>query len=88
MAEISKEELDEINVLRTKLVTVVSDAGQTSLQIQMLQQDIVELNEKLGEQTKLFKALLKEEEALIKRLSDKYGVGDINYQTGEFTPET
>ncbi len=87
MAEISKEELEEINVLRNKLVTVVSDAGQTSLQVQLLQSDIVELNEKLGEQTKLFKALLKEEEALIKRLSEKYGVGDINFETGEFTPE-
>jgi hypothetical protein len=87
MAEISKEELEEINVLRTKLVTVVSDAGQTSLQVQLLQSDIAELNEKLGEQVKLFKALLKEEDVLIKRLSEKYGVGDINFDTGEFTPE-
>jgi hypothetical protein len=87
MAEISKEELEEINVLRTKLVTVVSDAGQLSLQVQLLQSDIADLNEKLGEQTKLFKALLKEEDVLIKRLSEKYGVGDINFETGEFTPE-
>lgn len=88
MAQITKEELDEINVLRGKLGTVVSDAGQSVLQVQLLQQDIVELNVKLGEQTKLFKALLKEEETLIKRLSEKYGVGDINFETGEFTPET
>jgi hypothetical protein len=87
MAEISKEELEEINVLRNKLVVVVSDAGQMSLQVQLLQSDITDLNEKLGEQAKLFKALLKEEDVLIKRLSEKYGVGDINFDTGEFTPE-
>ena len=87
MSEITKEELEEISVLRNKLATVVSDSGQLTLQIQLLQADIVELNEKLGEQTKLFKGLLQEEEQLIKRLSDKYGVGSINFDTGEFTPE-
>lgn len=87
MAEITKEELEEISVLRNKLATVVSDAGQLTLQIQLLQSDIVELNEKLSEQTKLFKGLLEEEQVLIKGLSEKYGAGQINFETGEFTPE-
>ena len=87
MAEITKEELEEISVLRNKLATVVSDAGQLTLQIQLLQSDIVELNEKLSEQTKLFKGLLEEEQVLIKGLSEKYGAGQINFETGAFTPE-
>jgi hypothetical protein len=87
MAEITKEELEEISVLRNKLASVVSDAGQLTLQIQLLQSDIAELNDKLGEQTKLFKSLLEEEQVLIKRLSDKYGAGSINFETGEFTSE-
>jgi TolA-binding protein len=87
MAEITKEELEEISVLRNKLASVVSDAGQLTLQIQLLQSDIAELNDKLGEQTKLFKSLLEEEQTLIKRLSDKYGAGSINFETGEFTSE-
>lgn len=87
MAEITKEELEKISVLRNKLATVVSDAGQLTLQIQLLQSDIVELNEKLSEQTKLFKGLLEEEQVLIKGLSEKYGAGQINFETGEFTPE-
>jgi len=40
MAEITKEELEEISVLRNKLASVVSDAGQLTLQIQLLQSDI------------------------------------------------
>ena len=73
--------------MRNKLATVVSDSGQLTLQIQLLQADIVELNEKLSEQTKLFKGLLEEEQVLIKGLSEKYGAGQINFETGEFTPE-
>ena len=87
MSEITKEELEQISVLRNKLATVVSDSGQLTLQIQLLQSDIAELNEKLSEQTKLFKGFLEEEQQLIKRLSEKYGVGQINFETGEFTPE-
>ena len=87
MSEISKEDLEQISVLRNKLATVVSDSGQLTLQIQLLQADIVELNEKLSEQTKLFRGLLEEEQELIKRLSEKYGAGQINFETGEFTPE-
>jgi len=88
MAEITQEELAEINVLRDKLAEVVSEAGQLSLQIQLLHTDIAELNEKLGGQTTRFRELLKEEQTLIQGLSKKYGTGQINFETGEFTPET
>ena len=87
MAEITKEDLEQISNLRNKLATVVSESGQLTLQIQLLQSDIVELNEKLSEQTKVFKGLLQEEQELLKRLSEKYGAGQINFETGEFTPE-
>lgn len=87
MTQILKEEIEEINILRNKLATIVSESGQLTLQIQLLQSDIVELNQKLSEQTKVFKGLLQEEQILIKRLSDKYGAGSIDFETGEFTPE-
>ena len=87
MAEITKEDLEQISNLRNKLATVVSESGQLTLQVQLLQTDIVELNEKLSEQTKVFKGLLQEEQELLKRLSEKYGAGQINFETGEFTPE-
>ena len=87
MAEITKDELNEINGLRDKLATVVSDTGQFQLQVEMLELDIAELKLKIGEQAKLFKSLLTEEQDLINRLSEKYGVGSINFETGEFTPE-
>jgi len=87
MTQINQEDLEKISILRNKLATVVSDSGQLTLQVQLLQADIVELNEKLSEQTKLFKELLQEEQELIKGLSEKYGAGQINFETGEFTAE-
>ena len=87
MSQLTKEELEEISILRNKLATVVSDAGQLALQIQLLQADIAELNNKSEEQGKLFRQLLEQEQVLIKRLSEKYGAGEINFETGEFTPE-
>jgi len=87
MTQILKEEIEEINNLRNKLAVIVSESGQTTLQIQLLKLDITELNNKLEEQTTVFKRLLEEEQTLIKRLSDKYGAGSIDFETGEFTPE-
>ena len=87
MSEILKEELEQINTLRNKLATVVSEVGQATLQIQLLELDVVELKSKVTEHTQNFKELLEEEQTLSKRLSDKYGAGSINFETGEFTPE-
>ena len=87
MSEVTKEELAEIDSLREKLSTVVSETGQISLQVQLLEADITELKSKLQEQGNLFKKLLDEEQQLINRLSEKYGTGSIDFETGEFTPD-
>jgi regulator of replication initiation timing len=87
MAKLEVAELEEINKLRTQLGTTVSEAGQLSIQIELLKSDITELTTKFTKETETFKALLSEEQILIKRLSDKYGTGSIDFETGEFTPE-
>ena len=87
MSQILEEELQEISNLRVKLATVVNDAGQVSLQIQLLERDLEDLKKTLIEQTNTFKQLLEEEQTLVTRLSEKYGTGSINFETGEFTPE-
>jgi regulator of replication initiation timing len=87
MTKILEEELQQINTLRSKLATTVSEVGQLSLQVQLLEADIVELKNKITESSTTFKQLLIEEQEIIKRLSEKYGTGSINFETGEFTPE-
>ncbi len=87
MSKLSNEDLEAINALRDKLSNTVSEAGQLTLQIELLKSNIIELSDSLGEKTKMFKELIVEEEQLVKRLSDKYGIGTIDFVTGEFTPE-
>ena len=58
-----------------------------SLQIKVLESDIELLKLKFEEQTNKFKQLLEQEQTLMKRLSEKYGVGTIDFETGEFTSE-
>jgi len=87
MANVTNEELEEINKLRVDLSNLVAEAGQTSLQIQLLEEDIVTLKKKSSEYAKGFKSLLEKEQELIDRLSKKYGAGKINFETGEYIPE-
>lgn len=87
MTKILDEELQEINTLRGKLATTVSEVGQLSLQVQLLEADLVELKSKITESSIAFRQLLVEEQEIVKRLSEKYGTGSINFETGEFTPE-
>ena len=87
MSTIDTSDFKEVADLRSKLSTVVNEVGQYQLQIELLQFDITDLQQKISEQSSFFKQLLKKEEELIKRLSEKYGAGSINFETGEFTPE-
>jgi hypothetical protein len=87
MSKITVEELKEVTELRSKLSVVVGEVGQSTLQRNMLQQDIQKLESVIEENTLRFKQLLEEEDTLVKRLSEKYGIGSINFETGEFTPE-
>ena len=87
MSNITPEELKDVNELRSKVSTVVGEVGQITLQRNLLQEDINVLENKLAESIVRFKELLGEEEKLVKRLSEKYGIGSIDFETGEFTPE-
>lgn len=87
MPNVTKEELEEINVLRDNLSVIVGEAGQVALQIQLLEEDVAALKKKSSEQAKTFKTLLDKEQELIDRLSKKYGAGKINFETGEYIPE-
>jgi pyridoxal biosynthesis lyase PdxS len=88
MVKITEDELREINELRSKLSNIVGEVGNSTLQIKMLQEDIKQLELTIAQQTLLFQEQLDAETKLVKRLSEKYGVGSINFETGEFTQET
>ena len=53
----------------------------------MLQEDIKKLENRINEESVAFQKFIDEEQQLVKRLSEKYGTGSIDFETGEFTPE-
>jgi hypothetical protein len=87
MKTIEESELKEINALRVSLASVVSETGQYALRVDLLKADIADLTDKLSKNAVEFKRLLDLEDTLIKRLSEKYGTGTINFETGEFIAE-
>jgi diphthamide synthase (EF-2-diphthine--ammonia ligase) len=87
MTKITDEELKEINDLRSKISGTIAEVGQITLQTNLLRAEIQELENRSLESSKVFRSLLQEEQKLVNRLSEKYGVGSINFETGEFTPE-
>jgi len=87
MSKISEEELLEINNLRMKINRSIGESGQAILQVKMLQDDIKILENKINEESVQFQKLIQDEQVLVKRLSDKYGTGSIDFETGEFSPE-
>mgnify|MGYP001290863860 FL=1 len=75
----TQEELDSLKGFQTRLDQILSQLGRVHLS-----------KIKLNEQEDLIKAEIKkietEEQELAKSLSDKYGRGSLDIETGTFTP--
>ena len=77
--KLTTEEIQRITELQQKNNTLVTELGQIEL---------IKLNLQLRKESaeKFFEELRSEEQELAKELTDKYGSGSINLETGEFVP--
>ena len=75
----SQEELNELKVLKEKLSQLAIDLGGLSIQKIRLEE-----REKSLKQTLL--DLERQEATIATKLTEKYGKGSINLETGTFTP--
>lgn len=78
--QFEKTDLDTIRGLQSKLDGITVKLGQISIQKLQLENAEVELK---GE----FFKTQEEETKLAKTLSDKYGVGTLDIESGKFTPQ-
>ena len=75
----SPEELDKLKQLRSNLSNMTASFGQLAIsKIKIEEQENILKNE--------LKSLDKKEIELAKKLTDKYGKGSIDLETGTFTP--
>ena len=84
---VSEEEITQIKTLQEKYQTLALQLGQASLQRVQLSRELenVETNEQ-----KLHVAYDEcrdEEQNLVKSMTEKYGIGNLDIETGKFTPQ-
>jgi hypothetical protein len=79
----TEDEVKEINQLRIEVGAVFTELGQIHIE---KKRRLFELEQREIELTKQHSDLVIKEETLFKGLNEKYGDGDYNPTTGEFTP--
>lgn len=77
--KLTKKELEALKEIQQKNTAIVNEFG--NLRIAKLQ-----LEARETELVKFFNDLKEEENEMGKTLSDKYGVGTVNIESGEFIP--
>ena len=75
----TKQELNELKNLRDKINEMSFQFGQLAIQKIKLEEQESTLKKKL-------KSIEKEETTIAKKLTDKYGKGSIDLETGTFIP--
>lgn len=75
---LAQEELTQLRENQETLNTIALALGQTELQIYALTNSAQALKEK-------YDSTVQEQENLSKALSEKYGDGSVNLESGEFT---
>ena len=75
------DELKRVKSIRIQFSEVTLEYGKLFYTKRMIEQEIELLDAQ-------FDDIDQKEQALIKELNDRYGVGNLNVETGEFTPES
>ena len=77
--KIEQEELDNIISLRNEFASLVSQYGSIALAKETLEEELKSIKKKYDE--------AKERETqFLTKLEEKYGVGNLDINSGEFTP--
>ena len=82
----TQEELKSLQDLQTKYQETQVKFGQISVQRLLLNQQLTKLSENEQALTMEYGEVQAEEAALVASLSEKYGNGQLDPETGVFTP--
>ena len=84
----TEDEAKSLQELSTDYQQVFSDIGKNRINKLRLQKEIENQEQIELELETRFTALQETEQKLVKELNDKYGPGELNPTTGEFTPNS
>ena len=80
------EEMDSLRDLHTSYTETQAELGQLSVQRILLNQELNSLDEKQAFLENQYVSIQQKEKDLVKKLNDKYGQGQLDQDTGIFTP--
>lgn len=84
--KLTTEELQQLMNLREGYATTTTQFGQAKVEKMMLQQQLENLDKFEFDLEQQYIQLQKTETQLVEELNKKYGTGQLNLETGEFTP--
>ena len=83
----TEPELKEVNSLQGTYVNIQNALGQLSISRIRLQQQIEEFDKAEGNLTKQFSETQEKEREFIDKINKKYGDGNLDINSGVFTPK-
>ena len=81
-----KEELEELTGLRNGYVNTQNQLGRLAVQKVLAEQQYDALTKAEDELKQNYLNLTQKEQELVQTYNEKYGVGTVNIDTGEFVP--
>lgn len=83
--KITEEELSQILDLRDRIRTNVEAIGRANVKRHFLQLEMNQIEEELSQIYSVTEDLSAEENRVVKEISQKYGEGSLNFETGIYT---
>ena len=85
--KITQEELESILNLRERIRANVESIGRLNIKKHFVEGELDQVNNDLKEAYVITEDLSLEEKRIVDEITNKYGDGDLNFQTGEYTPK-
>lgn len=85
--KITEEELAQVRDLRDRIRTNVETIGRLNVQRHFAQLELDHINSELDQTYVVTEDLSAEESRVVKEISQKYGDGSLDFETGIYTPK-
>jgi predicted nuclease with TOPRIM domain len=86
--KLTEQELQQIQDLRLKYANVTAQLGQLKVEQILVNKQLTRLNDLENQFIKDYEQVQTDEEQFAKLITEKYGIGDVDVESGIFTPES
>lgn len=86
--KLSEQEVQKLQELQNNYAEITAQLGQIKIESIILNEQVKRLSELENSLTAKYLSIQNDEESFAKSISEKYGDGEINIETGEFLPSS